>query len=546
MEIQKGLVKDQGYADVTCTYGIVDGKQYYFVGEELSNGNIVASTVLKEAIKHAPDTSLGVIDKEGKILIPFENKALKIVNNDLLLVERNVPMDASVINSLEKKNDPLSATRFVTTAATLKDKINNKMGTEGRFLFNDQFSEASIYDINGKNLFGGEYYSFIGISGNNIYATKNAIDSEVRNFSATVVDDKMKMENVETVKPTEPEKKDLDVEAAADTSKNSILDAIASSFGKKETKTEPVTIPATEPVTTPVVPVAPVAPVVPVPPAPVELPKEPFAAPVEEKQEKIVLPTMPEEAPVIPPEDIPPLKDEVVVKPEEVATATQDTKIDMPASIPFDIPKIPDMDEVKEEPKEIEREEETTPIPEKIEEVPIKHKEIDEDVEEEPIRHKKIEDIYEEEPKKIEKEDVVVKDSIIEDVAETMKDLIKQNKEQREELDSNHEEINKLKDDNSSLADTNAEYERKNMQLEARLKNAESAITKLEARNQMLDTRVHELTDSLDDKERELDILKPQVEGKKDLVKLLGDAQSVLGKNSYSYDYSDLIKEDVA
>ena len=52
MQIQKGLVKYKDRTDIVCTYGLTDeGRQYYFLDNtSMSNGNIIASTVLVEAI----------------------------------------------------------------------------------------------------------------------------------------------------------------------------------------------------------------------------------------------------------------------------------------------------------------------------------------------------------------------------------------------------------------------------------------------------------------------------------------------------------------
>ena len=64
MEILKGQVRDPGYPDCECTYAKMDnGQLYYFIKDgELSNQNIIVTTILKEAIGHTPYTSLGLIN----------------------------------------------------------------------------------------------------------------------------------------------------------------------------------------------------------------------------------------------------------------------------------------------------------------------------------------------------------------------------------------------------------------------------------------------------------------------------------------------------
>ena len=186
MQVQKGLVKYKDRSDILCTYGITEeGKTYYFLeGNTIPNGNIVATTVLVEAIDPlVMSSSIGVIDPNGAVVIPFENKAIKTIANDLLLVEKATPVTESVIEAIELRSNPQAASRLVTTPALIKETMNTKMGPEGRFVFNDQFSEATICDMNGNNLVGGELYSFIGVTQDKLYLSKNTAESFVSEFS---------------------------------------------------------------------------------------------------------------------------------------------------------------------------------------------------------------------------------------------------------------------------------------------------------------------------------------------------------------------------
>ena len=185
MKIQKGLVKDQGFADTTLTYGTCeDGNIYYFIENGvLSNGNIIASSNLKEAIGHTEShTSLGLINSEGRILIPFENKSIKLINDKYLLVEKTNPSTPSVVAAQKDRMDPLSANRLVTTAANVKNQINSKIGQYGKFIFNNQFSEASVFDYDGNNIMN-DYYSYIAIDDDKLYFCKNIMDFPVLNYS---------------------------------------------------------------------------------------------------------------------------------------------------------------------------------------------------------------------------------------------------------------------------------------------------------------------------------------------------------------------------
>ena len=188
MKIQKGIVSYKGRNDIVCMYGIDDSNtQYYFLDntdtKKFSNGNRMATVALVEAVDPMKEPSqIGVIDDNGGVVIPFENKSIRPVTDNVILVEPAVPKGESVVEAIKLKNDPLSATKLVSTPAIIKEKINQKMGTEGRYLFNDQFSEATVCTISGENLVNGEYYSFIANANDKLYMSKNTPESEVVEF----------------------------------------------------------------------------------------------------------------------------------------------------------------------------------------------------------------------------------------------------------------------------------------------------------------------------------------------------------------------------
>ena len=128
MKIQKGNVKYKDRNDIVCTYGIVDdGTQYYFMDstdtKKFSNGNRIATTLLVEAVDPMVKTNnIGLIDSEGNVVIPFENKSIRPVNDDVIIVESAVPTTQSVIDAINLRNDPLAATKLVSTPATIKEK----------------------------------------------------------------------------------------------------------------------------------------------------------------------------------------------------------------------------------------------------------------------------------------------------------------------------------------------------------------------------------------------------------------------------------------
>ena len=190
MKIQKGLVKYKDRSDIVCTYGITDdGRQYYFINDrKLSNNNIIVTSALVEAIDHSVvPANIGVINSEGNIVIDCVNKSIKLITKDILLVEKANPTSPSVVEALKNRKDPLAATKLVSNSAAIKEKMAAQMGSDARFIFNDQFSEASLFDIGGKNLLNDKYYSFIALNkrGDTIFLSDNVQTSGVDNLSLT-------------------------------------------------------------------------------------------------------------------------------------------------------------------------------------------------------------------------------------------------------------------------------------------------------------------------------------------------------------------------
>ena len=189
MKIQKGIVKYKDRNDIVCTYGVTDdGKQFYFLDEndtkKFANGNRIASTELVEAIDPMVKAShIGIVSSNGQEVIPFIYKSIRPVNDSIVLVELSKPTSPSVLEAISLKSDPLSAAKLVSTPAAIKEKINAKMGAEGRYLFNDQFSEVTVCDIDGNNLVENQLYSFAGLANGKLYLSKNTIDSEIFEFS---------------------------------------------------------------------------------------------------------------------------------------------------------------------------------------------------------------------------------------------------------------------------------------------------------------------------------------------------------------------------
>ena len=187
MKIQVGQVKYKGRDDYRVVYGTTDaGKIYYFLDDTaLKNGNRIASTELVEAIDNTFKPShIGIVDESGNEVIPFVNKTVKLISDGILLVEKVEPESDAVKQAISLRNDPTAATKLVSTPAAIKSKISAVMSNEGRYVFNDLFSEAYICDLNAKPLVDG-LYSFIAIDpvNNKIYLSKNNPDDAISEFS---------------------------------------------------------------------------------------------------------------------------------------------------------------------------------------------------------------------------------------------------------------------------------------------------------------------------------------------------------------------------
>ncbi len=134
MKIQKGLVKYKERSDIICTYGITDdGKQYYFLNDtKLANNNVIVSNTLVEAVDpNVVKANVGVVDENGDIVIDCVNRSIRLVTNNILLVERANPTSPSVVDALKTRKDPLAATKLVSTPSVIKDKMFALMGDTG-------------------------------------------------------------------------------------------------------------------------------------------------------------------------------------------------------------------------------------------------------------------------------------------------------------------------------------------------------------------------------------------------------------------------------
>ena len=568
MKIQKGMVKYKDRNDIICVYGITDdGKTYYFLnndGKSLANGNQIVSTELVEAIDPMYKASkVGVIDSEGNIVIPCENKGVKLITDNVILVEKATPVTESVLQAIEYRSDSLHAAQLVSTPAQIKDNIYREMGNDGRFLFNDQFAEATVYDIDGNNLIENDVYSFIAVNNDQLYLSKNLPDSPVVHFSLNK--DKAQENEVTQVQEevtSEEEKIDVsEVNVPVEVVENALESESLASNGNviqdnfdidKQTHLENVneglSIPSADDFMAATNLGMPVV---------KEDSMEMNNDAVQETQGVVAEEAVPVEEVA---EETQGVVAEEAVPVEEVAEETQEVVAEEVAPV----------EEVVEETQEVVAEE-AEPVEEVFEEFQeVSSEEVspiesftEDTVEdkEQPLGEEDIQSLLDETSmdlfggSSLQLDSIVSdnndeldnysfvgtvgSDNLFEDVAKSMTSLIKQNREQRATISNYEDIITELRADVSELQGKFTGAEHQNVELYDRNRLLENAIIKLKTRIEMLATKLHEKDEIIDEQSKELEKLRPQLEGKEQLLNLLRDAKALISEDAIVEDEDD-------
>lgn len=583
MKIQKGMVKYKDRNDIVCVYGVTDdGKTYYFLnndGKSFSNGNQIVSTELVEAIDPMYKSSkIGVVDSEGNVVIPCENKGIKPINDDVILVEKAIPVTESVLQAIEHRNDSLHAAQLVSTPAQIKDNIYREMGNDGRFLFNDQFSEATVYDINGKNLVNDDVYSFIAINNDKLYLSKNLPDSPVVNFPLVEEKQEAAEEVQEAVVEEATQEETIDVsqvnvpvdvvESALESQATNVDNNVIQENFDTDTHTplenvnEGLAIPSADDF------MAATNLGMPVVNGDTEVVEEQHtdtnesndvveetvntvadAAPVEESVDTVVEETAPVEEN---PEEV--TAEETVPVEENVETTVFEEEAPVEEAL-----------ENTEEVVEEQVSEEEMPVEETINEtVEDNSQEIIEEVvedfheeaEDKPLAEEDIQSLLDETSMDLFNGTSLQIDSIVngtinddldsysfiqeenanaslfDDVAKTMSGLIKQVKDLRA-TNANYEEIiDGLNADKAELQGKVTALEHQSVELSDRNRALENGVVKLKTRIEMLASKVHEKDETISSLKGELTELRQQTAGKAKLFSLMRDAQALVEESN--------------
>ena len=186
VSFERAKVEYNGVPDLYVDYVIVkaNGQEvnYYLLNDqriEKGHGLYIVSTNLKEAVDASvPRSHIGIIDDKANVVIPCNNKTVKVIDGKFLLVVRNEPETDSVKEAVLASKDQSATEKMVNANATIKDKVNKEMGS-GKFILNDLLSEGTIYSLDGENLLDGKYYSFIGMNDHSFYLATNVSDANV-------------------------------------------------------------------------------------------------------------------------------------------------------------------------------------------------------------------------------------------------------------------------------------------------------------------------------------------------------------------------------
>ena len=182
MEIKKGISQMAEYPNREINYVVpADGKMYYVLNNgELKNGCIIATLDPKRAIDDQIEcSSIGVFKEDGSVLIDFNKKDIKTINDDLLLVVNSTPVSTEVVNAQQKVNDTMFQNVMKENQITIVDSMMREMGITGEMLFSDAYGEAAVYKMDSYNNKIGVEASFIGKNDKELFFHTNDINSLV-------------------------------------------------------------------------------------------------------------------------------------------------------------------------------------------------------------------------------------------------------------------------------------------------------------------------------------------------------------------------------
>ena len=132
------------------------------------------------------------------------------------------------------------------------------------------------------------------------------------------------------------------------------------------------------------------------------------------------------------------------------------------------------------------------------------------------------------------------KDNIMADVAKSMTKLMRQNRELKASLTDSNNKVEQISASRRTIAEKAKMQEQKISALATKIRSLENSISKLETKNQLLESKTREQERVINAQGHELSVIRPQLQGKEELQKILAEASTLLDDdNSNTYGYED-------
>lgn len=128
-------------------------------------------------------------------------------------------------------------------------------------------------------------------------------------------------------------------------------------------------------------------------------------------------------------------------------------------------------------------------------------------------------------------------DNLIEDVAQSFKELMKSNREQRIVIAKYKEKIKKLTMTLNMVNEKKKAQAESFKELSKHYRELENEYTRCNTKVQLLDSKVADQERIINSQKRELTSIRPQLAGKEELAKLVTDARALLNSDSIDDDY---------
>ncbi len=129
IKFTEGLVRQAGYEEGRCKFVKLDEDKTYYLVEDIEVGNDMYAVTpsVSEALNRSERKTIGIIDTNGKVLVPCVNSTIAPVNDMFIAVSRETQDDE------EKKE-------------SIRSKIKRDLDGEIKFILDDK-SKYDIYKI---------------------------------------------------------------------------------------------------------------------------------------------------------------------------------------------------------------------------------------------------------------------------------------------------------------------------------------------------------------------------------------------------------------